>query len=64
LGHDQFQDRRLNRIERREHPGDGAGVGIVWQQAAMPLRDVQIDRAGFEEDETAFLIGGDLAKGM
>jgi hypothetical protein len=61
-----FEDRRLDRVERGEHPADRArpGIGIVGQQAGMMLGDVEDDRAGFEQDEIAFLIGGNLAEGM
>ena len=53
-------------LSAAKHPHDraGAGIRIVRQQARMALGDMQDDRAGFEQDEIAFLVGGDLAKRM
>ena len=61
-----FDDRRLDRVERGEHPGDRArpGVRVVRQQARMALGDVEHDRPGLEEGEIAVLVGRDLAEGV
>ena len=42
-----LQDRRLDRAQRGEHPGDGArpGICLVGQEAAMALGDMEHDRA-------------------
>jgi hypothetical protein len=65
-GHAAFDDRRLHRAERGEHPGDRAGPGIriVRQQARMALREVEDDRPRLEQDEIAVLIGRDLSERM
>jgi hypothetical protein len=58
--------RRLDGVERGEHPHDGArpGIRILRQQAPMALRDVENDRSRLEEDEIAFLIAGNLSEGL
>ena len=46
-GHAELDDRRLHRVDGGEHPGDRprAGVGVVRQQAALALGDVEDDGA-------------------
>ena len=60
------EDRWLDRVQRRKHPGDGAGpaIGIDRQQALVPFGDMQHDRAGFEQHQVAVLIGRDLSEGL
>jgi hypothetical protein len=66
LGGYEFEDRRLHRVERGEHPCDRArpGIGIVRQQARMALGDMEHDRPRLEQGEIAFLIGRNLAERM
>jgi len=64
-----LQDRRLDGVERGEHPGDGAGARgrrgrRVGQQAGTRLRQVQHDGARFEQRQLALLVGRDLPEGM
>jgi hypothetical protein len=46
------------------HATARAGIRIVRQQAGMPLRDVEHDRARFEQGKTAFLISRNLPERM
>ncbi|MGY4326085.1 hypothetical protein ACVWWG_000499 [Bradyrhizobium sp. LB7.2] len=65
-GHPELDDRRLQRAQRGKHPRDhaGSGVRIVRQQPGMALRDMEHDRAGFEQSEIAILEGRDLRERM
>src|ERR1700678_1226584 len=53
-------------IKCGKHPRDRAraGIAILRQQARMLLSKMKDDRAGLEQRERTFLIGGDLAEGM
>jgi hypothetical protein len=66
LGGSEFKDRRLDRIDRGQHPCDRArpGIGILWQQAGMARGDVEDDRSCLEQGEITFLIGRNLTERM
>src|SRR5690606_11468037 len=57
---------RLDGAQRGKHPHDGAGTLICLsrQQAGMPLRNMEYDCTGFEQNKITFLIGRDLAEGV
>ena len=64
-GHErEVHDRRLDRVERGEHPFDRARPRrrIARQQAAETLGDVEHDRARFEQRDVAVLLGRHLAE--
>ena len=63
-GNRAVNDWRLHRVERGEHPGyrPCPRIHIPRQQAGIALRDVENDRAGFEQYEVALLIGRDLSE--
>ncbi len=45
-----------------ETPACRPGIRIVWQQARVALRDMEYDRPGLEQAETAFFKGRNLSK--
>jgi hypothetical protein len=61
-----FDDRRLDRIERGEHPCDRARarIRIVRQQPGMALGDMEYDRARLEKNQIAVVVRRNLTERM
>jgi hypothetical protein len=60
----ELHDRRLDRIERGDHPLLGARLpgGVGREQAGRLARDMQRDRAGFEDFDVGVRIGRQLSE--